>query len=173
MLTDVQDVTSDVSTPITSTPKKSPQTDVTRLGTGRSTYSSPAYSGSMYSTQTPLAKRSMSTMSTASQTKPKRTLAAIFCGYPIGRRGDGYGLDEWNLRGDVHKLSFMVNLREELRMQMWEIHTRYDCARKVLTRHTDLQVLPDKQIRGALRHIWCNWTYTSMETPRTTYKAIS
>ena len=67
----------------------------------------------------------------------------------------------------------MVNLREELRMQMWEIHTRYDYARKVLTCHTNLQALPDKQIRGALRHIWCDWTYTSMDTPRMAYKAIS
>ena len=33
----------------------------------------------------------------------------------------------------------MVNLKEELRMQIWEIHTRYDCTRKVLTRHTNLQ----------------------------------
>ena len=67
----------------------------------------------------------------------------------------------------------MVNLREELRMQMWEIHTRYDCARKVLTRHIDLQALPNKQIRGALRHIWCDYTYTSMDTPRMAYKGIS
>ena len=43
----------------------------------------------------------------------------------------------------------------------------------MLTGHTDLQVLPDKQIRGALRHIRCDWTYTSMETPRAAYKAIS
>ena len=68
------DVTSEISTPIISTPKKNPQTDVTRLG--RSAYSSPAYSSSMYTSQTPL------TMSTASQTKPKKTLAATFCGYP-------------------------------------------------------------------------------------------
>ena len=33
----------------------------------------------------------------------------------------------------------MVNLRDELRMQMWSIHTRYDCAWKVLTHHKDLQ----------------------------------
>ena len=56
--------------------------DITRLGMGRSMYSSPAYSGSMYSTQTPMASRSMPTTSTASQTKPKKTLVATFCGYP-------------------------------------------------------------------------------------------
>ena len=58
-------------------------------------------------------------------------------------------------------------------MQMWEIHTRYDCARKVLTRHINLQALPDKQIWGALRRIWCDWTCTSMDTPQMAYKAIS
>ena len=58
-------------------------------------------------------------------------------------------------------------------MQMWEIHTRSDCARKVLTHHTNLLALPDKQIQGALRHIWCDYTYTSMDTPRMAYKAIS
>ena len=81
VLTDVQDVTSDVSTLITITPKKNPQMDVTRLG--RSSYNSPAYSGSMYTSQTQLASRSLpATMSSASQTKPKKTLAATFCGYP-------------------------------------------------------------------------------------------
>ena len=54
VLMDVQDVTSDASirtttsTPITSTPKKNPQTDVTHLG--RSSYHVPAYSKPMYST---------------------------------------------------------------------------------------------------------------------------
>ena len=81
VLTDIQDVTFDVSTPITSTPKKNPQMDVTWLG--RSSYNSPAYSGLMYTSQTPLASRSLpTTTSTASQTKPKKTLAATFCGYP-------------------------------------------------------------------------------------------
>ena len=67
----------------------------------------------------------------------------------------------------------MVNLREELRLQMWDIHTRYDCPRKVLTSHTDLFFRPDKEIRGALRHIWCDYMYTSIDTPRMAYKAIS
>ena len=70
-------------------------------------------------------------------------------------------------------LAFMVNLREELRMQMWNIYTRYDCARKVLTCHIDLQALPERQIWGALRHIWCDWIYTSMDTPCAAYKSIS
>ena len=43
----------------------------------------------------------------------------------------------------------------------------------MLTSHTDLLSLPDKDIRGALRHIWCNYTYTSMDTPWMAYKAIS
>ena len=67
----------------------------------------------------------------------------------------------------------MENLREELRMQMWSIHTRYNCARKVLTRHKDLQALPERQIRGALQHIWCDWTFTGMKTPKEAHKAIS
>ena len=58
-------------------------------------------------------------------------------------------------------------------MQMWNIRIRYDCARKVLTRHKDLQALPEGQIRGALRDILCNWTYTSMDTPRAAHKSIS
>ena len=87
ILTNVQDVTSDENIPITSTPKKNPRMDVTRMGTGRGTYSSPAYSSLTYnslaySTQTPLASRSMPTASTSTQTKPKKTLAATFCGYP-------------------------------------------------------------------------------------------
>ena len=67
----------------------------------------------------------------------------------------------------------MVNLRDELRMQMWSIRTRYDCTQKVLTHHKDLQRLPERQIRGALRHIWCDWTFTAMDTPREAHKAIS
>ena len=58
-------------------------------------------------------------------------------------------LETWDNEGDVHKLSFMASLREELHMQMWSIHTRY-----VLTHHKDLQALPERQIRGALQKIW-------------------
>ena len=67
----------------------------------------------------------------------------------------------------------MENLREELRMQMWSIHTRYNCARKVLTHHKDLQALPERQIRGALQNIWCDWTFTGMKTLKEAHKAIS
>ena len=69
VLTDVQDVTSDASIhmPVTSTPKKTPQRDVSRLG--RSTYSGPAYSGPTYNT--PLSKSLPAAMPTAT-----------FCGYP-------------------------------------------------------------------------------------------
>ena len=137
VLTDVQDVTSDASvrttsTLVTSTPKKNPQTDVTRLG--GSSYHVPAYSGPTYSA--PLSRSLPATTPTAdkaSQTKPKKTLSNILW-VPVRRRG-GPSLDEWDSRGDVHEVPFMENLREELRMQMWSIHTRYNCARKVLTRH--------------------------------------
>ena len=67
----------------------------------------------------------------------------------------------------------MENLREDLRMQMWSIHTRYNCARKVLTRHKDLRDLPERQIRGALQNIWYDWTFTVMKTPKEAHKAIS
>ena len=80
VLTDIQDVTSDASIhmPVTRTPRKTPQRDVSRLG--RSTYSSPAYSGPTYNTP-PSADK-------ATQTKPKRTLAATFCGYPSENEED-------------------------------------------------------------------------------------
>ena len=67
----------------------------------------------------------------------------------------------------------MENLRKELRMQMWSIYTRYDCARKVLTRHKDLQALPERHIRGTMQKIWCDWTFTSKKTPKEAYKMIS
>ena len=60
----------------------------------------------------------------------------------------------------------MENLRKELRMQMWSIYTRYDCARKVLTRHKDLQALPERHIRGTMQKIWCDWTLTGKKTPK-------
>ena len=98
ILTDVQDVTSDESIPFTSTPKKNPRTDVTHMGTGGGTYSSPAHSSSTYNSpaysrstynspaysgQTPMASRSMPlTATSTTQTKPKKTLAATFCRYP-------------------------------------------------------------------------------------------
>ena len=46
-------------------------------------------------------------------------------------------------------------------------------SRKVLILHKDLQALPERQIRGALRHIWCDWTYTYMDTPHAAHKSIS
>ena len=73
----------------------------------------------------------------------------------------------------MHKLPFMVSLREELRMQMWSIHTRYDCAQKVLAHHKDLQALPERQIRGALQKIWCDWTFSGKKTRKEAHKAIS
>ena len=47
----------------------------------------------------------------------------------------------------------MVFLREELHMQMWSIHTRYDCAQKVLMNHLDLQKLPERQAKGDLERL--------------------
>ena len=58
-------------------------------------------------------------------------------------------------------------------MQMWSIHTRYDCARKVLMNHLDLQRLPEKQAKGALQKIRCNWTFSNKKTRKEAYKAIS
>ena len=56
---------------------------------------------------------------------------------------------------------------------MWSIYTRYDCARKVLTCHKNLQALPERQIRGTMQKIWCGWTFTSKKTPKEAYKMIS
>ena len=67
----------------------------------------------------------------------------------------------------------MVSLRDELRMQMWSIHTRYDCARKVLSNHLDLQKLPERQAKGALQKIWSDWTFSNKHTRKDAYKTIS
>ena len=66
-----------------------------------------------------------------------------------------------------------VSLREELCMQMWSIHTRYYFAKKVLTYHKDLQALPERQVRGALQKIWCDWTFSGKKTRKEAYKSIS
>ena len=67
----------------------------------------------------------------------------------------------------------MECLREELRMQIWSIHTRYDCARKVLTSHKNLLALPEWQIRGVMQKIWCDWTFSGKKTCKEAYKMIS
>ena len=54
------------------------------------------------------------------------------------------------MAGEVHDLPIMVKLREELKMQMKDLHCRYDCARKVLLKNRDIQRLPLKQAQGAL-----------------------
>ena len=69
----------------------------------------------------------------------------------------------------MHKLPYMVSLREELCMQMWSIHTRYYFAKKVLTHHKDLQALPERQVRGALQKIWCDWTFSGKKTRKEAY----
>ena len=67
----------------------------------------------------------------------------------------------------------MVSLREELLIQKWSIHTRYNCARKVLTNHKDLQALPERQVKGVMQKIWCDWTFSSKKTRKEAYKTIS
>ena len=58
-------------------------------------------------------------------------------------------------------------------MQMWSIHFRYDCARKVLLHHEDLQRLPEKQVRGVMQKIWCDWTFSNKQTRKEAFKSIS
>ena len=84
-LTDVQDVTPDASIHMpaaTSTPKKAPLSTSTPARTpyvtpayGRPTYTAPPYTA-------PLSQSLPHTVDKTCQTKPKRTLAATFCGYP-------------------------------------------------------------------------------------------
>ena len=71
-------------------------------------------------------------------------------------------MGEWDTEGEVHDLPIMTRLREELQMQMRSIHSRYDCARKVMIRNPDLQKLPLRQAQGALQRLWCDWTYLNM-----------
>ena len=85
ILTDVQDVMSDASIHMpaaTSTPRQAPLSTSTPARTpyvtpayGRPTYMAPPYTA-------PLSRSLPHTADKASQTKPKRTLAATFCGYP-------------------------------------------------------------------------------------------
>ena len=80
ILTDVQDVTSDASIHMPaapSTPKKVPLSTSTPA---RTPYVTPAYGRPTYTV--PLSRSLPHTVDKASQTKPKRTLAATFCGYP-------------------------------------------------------------------------------------------
>ena len=67
----------------------------------------------------------------------------------------------------------MQTLRDELYMQMRSLHSRYDCAHKVMTRHPDLQKLPEKQAKGALQKIWSDRTFSSMKSSKEAHKAIS
>ena len=67
----------------------------------------------------------------------------------------------------------MQALRDELYMQMRSIHSRYDCARKVMIRHPNLQKLPEKQAKGALQKIWGDWTFSNMKNSKEAQKAIS
>ena len=62
-----------MDTPITSTPKKNLRMDATRLGTRGGAYSGPA---SIASRNMPL------TAAASTKAKPRKTLAATFCGYP-------------------------------------------------------------------------------------------
>ena len=59
--------------------------------------------------------------------KAKKNARSNILRVPVRRRG-GPSLDEWDTQGDIHKLPFMENLREELRMHMWSIYTRYNLS---------------------------------------------
>ena len=67
----------------------------------------------------------------------------------------------------------MTALRDELYMQMWSLHTKYDCACKVMMNHHDLQKLPERQAKGALQKIWSDWTFSNMKSSKEAHKAIS
>ena len=71
-------------------------------------------------------------------------------------------MGEWDTAGEVHDLPIMTRLRDELQMQMKDLHCRYDSARKVLIKKPDLQKLPLRQAQGALQRLWCDWTYSNM-----------
>ena len=77
------------------------------------------------------------------------------------------------MEGEVHSLPVMQALWDELYRQMRSLHSRYDCARKVMTRHVDLRKLPEKQAKGALQKIWSDWTFSSMKSSKKAHKAIS
>ena len=90
VLTDVQDVTSDASIrmPVTSTPRKQP---LSASNPSKAPYAMPAYSGPAYMAPAytaPLSRSLPHTQDKASQTKPKRTLAATFCRYPSDEEDD-------------------------------------------------------------------------------------
>ena len=89
------------------------------------------------------------------------------------RGGGRPSLEQLDTEGEIHNVPVIVSLREELRMQMWSIHTRYDCAWKVLMNHLDLQKLPERQAKGALQKIWSDWTFSSKKTRKEAYKGIS
>ena len=85
ILTDVQDVTSNASIHMpaaTSMPKKVLLSTSTPA---RMPYVTPAYDRPTYTAPpytAPLSRSLPHTVDKASQTKPKRTLATMFCGYP-------------------------------------------------------------------------------------------
>ena len=45
-----------------------------------------------------------------------------------------------------------------------QLHSRYDCVRKVIIRNPDLQKLPVKQAKGAIQKLWCDWTYSDLSS---------
>ena len=96
--------------------------------------------------------------------KAKADPSSLVLRVPNGYRGGlrRVTLGHWDTTGDVHKLPFMKELRQELQWQMETLHRRYDCARKVLIKNPDLQKLPLRQAQGALQRLWCDYTYSKM-----------
>ena len=43
----------------------------------------------------------------------------------------------------------------------------------MLTNHKDLQALPERQVKGVMQKIWCDWTFLGKKTRKKAYKAIS
>ena len=42
-----------------------------------------------------------------------------------------------------------------------------------MIRNPDLQKLPEKQAKGAIQKLWCDWTFSDMKSSKEAHKAIS
>ena len=104
--------------------------------------------------------------------KAKKNAGGNVLRLPV-RRGRRPSLGQWDTEGEIHSLPVMQALRDELYMQLRSLHSRYDCARKVMTNHLDLQKLPERQAKGAQQKIWSDWTFSNMKSSKEAHKAIS